>query len=394
MDVLSRFNGVDFDVRKSGSARFMDQKVTPDVLCVVAECILEFVKSGEKEFAVKDIWKSEYAGSVVDAYFGKPNVVHDSATHEYDKFFSQPIKTLAYAGILESKKESNKYSYSVKDFELLNFIAVKEKNAYVFLTIYLEKVLKDSGMWDIFVNFFDKQDKSSFKELKENYEDFIIENTNINGKIEARRHFTKVLNPLSHKNNSKGTEKGNLSGDKIQYSDLFYNRPNFRDIGGGKQKGETRSDYVDRLGENQSNDERIRELNLRRAKKKIREYHDGVSEVSDEHANAEATHVHHIFPQNEFPDLDSILENLILLTPTQHLNRAHLSGNTQYVDRDYQLVCLLAKSSSVEKSVEKDDGFYSKEDFVFVINTGLSPESGLESSLSFGEVRNRLSSLY
>ena len=391
MDILSRISHRDFDVRKSGDARFMDQKVTLDVLCIISECILEFVKKESVEFSVRDIWESDYAQQVVAEYFGKPPVVNDSAEHEYDKFFSQPIKTLSYSGILSSRKDGNRFVYTVSDFGLLAFIAAKERNAYAFLIIYLEKVLQDSGVLEVFIDFFKKQDKTSFQGMKGYYESFIIGNTKINHKLEVRRIFTKVLNPLAYKNKSKGTERGYLSKDVINYSDLFYNRLNFRD--GGKMKKETRQEYDNRMAglrEQGINVERVRMFNVSRAKKKIREYHNKVSEISDEHANAEATHVHHIFPQNEFPDLDSILENLILLTPTQHYNKAHPSGNTQQVDKDYQLMCLCAKSYSVENSLKKDDGFYSKEDYVFVLNTGLSPEDEFDNSSSFKKIRERL----
>ncbi|GAA6857454.1 hypothetical protein AOH221_03340 [Helicobacter pylori] len=34
----------DYDIRKTQSARWIDQKCTPDVLSVVADCILEFTQ--------------------------------------------------------------------------------------------------------------------------------------------------------------------------------------------------------------------------------------------------------------------------------------------------------------------------------------------------------------
>lgn len=44
--------------------------------------------------------------------------------------------------------------------------------------------------------FFRLQDKNSFKELKDAYTSFTIQNTPINGATECGRIFTKVLNPL------------------------------------------------------------------------------------------------------------------------------------------------------------------------------------------------------
>jgi hypothetical protein len=45
MEILieNYLNEIDFDIRKTNNARFIDQKVTPDVLSIIADCILEFV---------------------------------------------------------------------------------------------------------------------------------------------------------------------------------------------------------------------------------------------------------------------------------------------------------------------------------------------------------------
>ena len=32
----------DYDIRKTGNARWIDQKCTPDVLCIIADCIFEY----------------------------------------------------------------------------------------------------------------------------------------------------------------------------------------------------------------------------------------------------------------------------------------------------------------------------------------------------------------
>ena len=45
MDIIieNYLNEIDLDIRKTNNARFMDQKVTPDVLSIIADSILEFV---------------------------------------------------------------------------------------------------------------------------------------------------------------------------------------------------------------------------------------------------------------------------------------------------------------------------------------------------------------
>lgn len=89
------------------------------------------------------------------------------------------------------------------------------------------------------------------------------------------------------------------------------------------------------------------------------------SEVHDTFGNGAATQVHHIFPKSLFPQIAHYVENLILLTATQHNTKAHPNNNTQIIDKDYQLVMLLAKSDTIEKSLKKvGDKYYRKESFV------------------------------
>ena len=49
-------NSKDYDIRKSNDARFMDQKCTPDVVCIISDCVMNLRESEpEKEFIVQDI---------------------------------------------------------------------------------------------------------------------------------------------------------------------------------------------------------------------------------------------------------------------------------------------------------------------------------------------------
>ena len=110
------------------------------------------------------------------------------------------------------------------------------------------------------------------------------------------------------------------------------------------------------------------------------------SEVKDQYRVGEATQVHHIFPKSEFTQIAHYLENLIKLTATQHYTKAHPNNKTQIVNKDYQLVCLLAKSQTIEDSLKRvGEKYYRKESFIVVINTGL--DAGLSITLSFKEIR-------
>jgi hypothetical protein len=116
------------------------------------------------------------------------------------------------------------------------------------------------------------------------------------------------------------------------------------------------------------------------------------SEVRDQWSTGEATQVHHIFPENEFPQIADRLENLIRLTPTQHNTKAHPGNKTHQVDKDYQFVCLIEKLRSIEDSIKNNRFDYSKESFIGVINTCLG--QNLPYNLSFEQIRKELKKLY
>ena len=135
----------DYDIRESGNGRWIDQKCTPDVVCAVADFICNYVADdpspGSCPFTSKEIWHSEYASQYVEAVFKKPTLKNKNAKHEYDKFFQQPMELLAYANVLGKQKRKGKNYYWVKQINILEYIALRERNALTFLKLYIEKVL-------------------------------------------------------------------------------------------------------------------------------------------------------------------------------------------------------------------------------------------------------------
>ena len=392
MDILNYLNQFDLDIRKTKNARFMDQKVTPDVLCIVADCIINFIGEDESNnitFTSKDIWGHEYSNANVKELFGKTDLNNKNASNEYDKFFQQPMKTMSYAKILKETKIGARIYFTVIKSEILNYISIKENNSLTFLNVYLEKVLKDSGLWVEFENFFEMNNKDSLVILKKKYEEFIINNTPINGSLEVRRIFTKVLNPLAFKRKLHGVERGQFSSDIISNPQLFYNRKNWRDI--SKKKGETRGEYDLRNNEEKEvfkqKQKAYVKYSLSKAKGIVRKLHSPTSEIDDEFSNGNATHVHHIFMKSDYPIISSHIENLILLTPTQHYTKAH-PNNTQIINRDYQLSCLLHKINSIEIH----SNTYSKEDLLFVIKEGLNKE--FDPNISYQDLKIELQNIY
>ncbi|WQX22136.1 restriction endonuclease [Helicobacter pylori] len=357
----------DYDIRKTQNARWIDQKCTPDVLSIVADCILEFTQYNvEKSFSIRDIWDSPYTNENVKMIFSKPDLNSDFSMHEYDKFFSQPIKLLAYSGILFETKTGNRNIYTIQNIELLEYLMQRETNALKFLILYIQKVLMDSGIDPIFDNFLQKQDTESFKQLKDGFTHFTINNTAIKNTTECFRIFTKIINPLAFYYGKKGTRKGFLSNTIITKDELNYNRINWRDI--GKDKNITRQEYdlINSKGIANSN------YLISKAKKVVKQYNDkfnhSLSEVKGENETVQATQIHHIFPVQDFPLIADYIENLIALTPNQHFIYAHPNNQTRLIDKDFQYICLLAKTTTILNDTQS---VYDWNDYIVVLNTGL-----------------------
>lgn len=377
-DVENFINEKNYDLRESKNGRWIDQKCTPDVISIVSDCVIQYSNKEvfQGTFTSKDIWQSEYAEEMVEDIFSKPNTKEKKSENEYDKFFAQPLEMLVNAGILSKERLGRSNLYKIVEKDILEYISVREKNALDFLIPYIKKVMKDSGIWQLFIEFFEEQNNNSYYKLKESYEQLIIKNTNINKILEPRRIFTKVLNPLAYKYKKLGSARGRLSKRKITFSSLMYNKVNFRDLLVDKPKDMTRSEWE------KENEIKVNvnyyKYQSNKAKRFLKQYNDelrgSLSEINDEYSNGKATQVHHIFPQSEYPEISSYLENLICLTPTQHYYKAHPNNNTQIIDKEYQGMLLKAKSLIIKEDIEKcgDDSIYNFPQYVEVINEGLS----------------------
>lgn len=392
----------DYDIRKSHNGRWIDQKCTMDVLCVVADCIMEYTNDKtDKSFTVNDIWHSEYTVENVQEIFNKPNP-DKKASNEYDKYFGQPIKLLDSAGVIHGEKNKRGYTYSIVNKEILEYISFRERNSFNFLCLYIEKVLKDSGIYEMFEHFFKMQNKNSFNELKKGYCRFTIDNTPINGTTECGRIFTKVLNPLACKYKKHGTVRGYLSKDIITQDMILYNQKNWRDISSEKPKNMSRNEYENKVLLKADQDY-MTTYRINRAKRNLRrfndKYHNGKTEVYDErHIKDPATQIHHIFPVSDYPTIADCLENLIALTPTQHFINAHPNNNTQYIDKSYQYICLVSKTGTIRDNLlqkNKEPVIYDFSSFQMVLSTGLNTEDFFEiKEMDFESILNKIEEYY
>lgn len=385
LEEISRYlSSLDLDVRKTNFSRFTDQKCTPDVISFIADCIREYIKDDpEKQFEVMDIWKSKFAVDNTVRIFNKPSPENDNAIAEYNKFFGQPMRLMNYADILSSKKEGTTFYYKCKRPDVLEFIALKTDNALDFLYIYLQKVLDDSGFLNEINNYRQSQTKDSMQELKNSFMTFMHDNTPVKGKYEPNRIFPKIINIFAVKWNMKGIERGYITEHEYYHSDLMYNSINWRDEG-EKNKRNTRNEY--QLLEEQRPE--YAEYEVTKAKDLVVKIHGETSEIQDEWANGQATQKHHMFMKSEYPQFGAYIENIIILTPTQHFTKAHPENNTKIIDREYQKTMLIAKSFSIEESLKRNESYYSKERFIEILNDGLG--LGLTKDVSFEEIRNKL----
>lgn len=392
-DIVAFCNTKNYDVRTSGNGRWIDQKCTSDVLCIVADCILNYANDNpDKEFNTPDVWHSQYTVDNVQAIFKKPDVRSDAAKNEFDKFFQQPMELLAYAGVLDKRKQGKRNFYQISNNNILEYLALREKNALLFLKVYIEKVLSDSGLFDIFEEFFRFQDDKTFKTIKELFSDFTITHTKINGKTECRRIFAKVLNPLAFFRNSLGTERGHLSNHAITMDMLMYNRNNFRDVYADKPKGVTRQEYA-KEHPVEVNDAYYKYQSTK-AKRFLRLFNDlhrdcKSEHLEDRHMEDFATNIHHIFPESEFREISAYLENLIAITPTQHFNYAHPNNNTSEIDEQYQHLLLLSKADRIHENLisSQQEHIYEFNNLLFVLKVGFENDTILGiPEMDFGSV--------
>ena len=402
-DVKLFINQHHYDIRISKNGRWIDQKCTMDVVSAIADFIYNYyINTQKNEFSSRDIWYSSYAKENVENVFKKPNPKNDKSKNEYDKFFQQPMEMLANAGVLQKSKKGNMNIYKIQRIDILEYIALREKNALNFIKLYVEKVIEDSGIKNIFDDFFEKQDSISFSKLKFEFYQFIITHTKINGKTECNRIFTKVLNPLAYFKNLKGTERGYISKHIITLDMLVYNRLNFRDILSNKPKNITRKEHEPNKDE-QNREEAYRQYQMKKAINFLKlfnaQYRNSKTEHLDGiHEQDTATQMHHIFPQAAYPEIAALIENLIALTPTQHLSYAHPENNTHEIDEQYQYLLLLSKSARIEENLLGKVGnepIYNFNDFITVLQVGFKDNSVCEiENMNFKQVMNAINLHY
>lgn len=379
---INQFN--DFDIRVNHDARFVDQKCTPDIVCFIADCILS-TSCATKIFSINDLWDETYFVKNCRIVFGKPSPNNPNARNEYNKVLSQPLKLLAYAHILKCVNQGRILKFKVAERKILEYISVKERNAFQFLLCFFDAVIDQSGIRRFFVEYENTYQSNAVQakdEIYFKYHKFISANTPSQSKIDCDRMFHKVFNIFAYSKGLPGSH-----GKILNWYDLMYNRINWRDK--DKKKSQTR-DESERSKIKDINEAFYLDYQVNKAIRLIKQMHGCESEVFDDLSNGKATEVHHIFPKSKFPQLASYLENLILLTSSQHRQRAHVNSNFSTVDIEYQQCCLLAKSRSIENYIKTNgESRYTKKAFAYVVNEGLENDL-ISDTDSFDAIRKRI----
>ena len=157
--------------------------------------------------------------------------------------------------------------------------------------------------------------------------------------------------------------------------------------------GMTRQQYKEEILSEIDSDGVVATL-LKKAKDAVRTRHGNDSEIKDVSLGYEpnsGVHVHHILPQHSYSQFSLSRENLIALTPGQHLSRAHIEASTKTINPEFQKTCLKQKFQGISESVRAGDGFYNLGEFIKILNTCFNWQIPETSSLE--EVQNQVNSL-
>lgn len=363
-DYFSRIN-----LKKSlRSGIHFEQKTTPDLLWCVALVILDVTKdSYYKAFSDNDVRDSKIFNDVMQDYFSKPP--QPEAENEYNKVSSYQLGLLEYAEIIKRISERPR-TYRVVSREALEFMAINDLNASKFLTEYTEKLLTDNGLWGAFERFLNSPTQDNYVDAKEKYWTWARTHTGVRttNPQHSYRVYNKIFNVLAYKHRVPGQYHSRLIEGTCPYSYLIYNRDNFRDQ--DKPPGISRRAYEETVIRD-IDDEGVVSTLLKKAKESmVRKYVD--SEITDPELGYQPNsgkHVHHILPVSSYPEFSLTRENLIVLTPGQHLSRAHVRANTHKVDPKYQAICLRVKLKHIMESEHKRENFYNYSSFIALINT-------------------------
>jgi hypothetical protein len=356
-----------------------EQKTTPDLIWCVALAIEEITQvDPQRMFSDSDIRQSRAFGALMQDYFSK--APQSQAKNEYNKLSSYQLGLLAFAGVLVVEGKPKRYR--VVEADIVAFLATNDLNSLRFLSEYTEKFLVDNGLLSFFEIYKNNPNQDNHLKAKQAYWDWARVNTGVRGtdRKHTYRVFNKLFNIYCNKHRIPGESGSNITLGPCPYSLLIYNRTNFRDK--DMPIGMTRSQYkVDVLSKIET-DGYVETL-LQKAKESVRSKYNDDSEIKDPNLGYlpnQGTHVHHILPKSSYPEFSLTKENLICLSPGQHLSLAHVMGDTRQIDPGFQRECLKQKFKNIWESIKAGENFYELTVFIRILNTCLCQDVDEDSS--------------
>lgn len=357
------------NLRKNGrNGIHFEQKTTPDLIWCVALVLLDITKDDhDLVFSDRDnVRTSRVFNELMQDYFTK--APQSEAEDEYNKVSSYQLGLFEYADIIE-RVDDRPLRYKIKRRDILEELAINDLSASKFLTEYTEKLIRDNGLWSNFESYLGNPTQQGYMEFKEAYWRWAKQNTGVrtDNPQHSYRVFNKIFNILCYKYRIPGQASSNVIDGVCPYNFLIYNRKNFRDK--DKPSGMTRREYTETIL-SQIDSEGVVGTLLKKAKEAVaRKYGDSeIKEAEYGYLPEKGIHVHHILPVHAYQEFSLVRENLIALTPGQHLSDAHPRGNTRLIDRRYQAICLLQKLKSIQESVNTEEEFYEPSRFIEVVN--------------------------
>ena len=368
-----------------------EQKTTPDLIWCVSQVILEITRNDRnKVFTDKDIRSAPIFNSIMQDYFSKASQI--GAENEYNKVSSYQLGVLAFTGILQQIEKSPK-KYKVIDYVALEYISINDLNASKFLCEYTDKFILDNGFSTVFDTYRVNPNQANYLRAKDAYWEWAKNNTAVGGV--DRRHtyrvFNKIFNVYCYKHHIPGEDASNIVTGPCPYSFMLYNRANFRDK--DMPSGMTRQQFQKEML-TQIDTGGVVETYVKKVADAVKLRHRNESEIQGLDLGYEpqsGVHVHHILPRESFPQFILARENLIALTPGQHLSKAHIKANTRTIDSKFQIICLKKKFEHIKVSINAHDDFYNLKEFIKILNTYFNWQ--LQENSSIDIVESHMSSI-
>lgn len=368
-----------------------EQKITPDLLWCVAATIIGLTgRNINFEFGDKEIRTSPYFISLMRDYFTKPTQ-NSNTENEYNKVSKYQCGLLEYVGVLR-RTANRPRKLKIKNLQALEFISNHDRSALEFLKYYVEKLLIDNGLMAIFKKYKKDPSQQNYESVKDKYWQWAKEHTGVrtNNPQHSYRVVNKIFNLYAYSHRIPGESSARVTSGICPYTNLVYNRVNFRDV--NMPTGISRREFTESIELDESDPNIFRSL-VMRSKQDVRQRH-RKSEIAVKEYNYhddEGIHAHRVLPESQYNQFAFFKENIICLTPGQHLSLAHVRGNTHRVDSGFQKICLKYKLKSIEDSMLLEDNFYNLENFITLINIFPSINLPLDSDLE--TVRRTLNNL-